>query len=144
MVVRHDHRGPKAGAGLNLYVDSSAWAKVFVEEPGAHQVEELWAEAEGVVCLSIGYLEVRSAIARRLKAQPAAHARAFLDNRWLEVETVALDDRLIGLAGPIIDLHHLKTLDALHLATFFLARSRIEGLELLTADRRLDAAARSA
>ena len=32
-------------------------------------------------------------------------------------------------------------LDALHLATFVLARRRIEGLELLTADRRLEDAA---
>jgi hypothetical protein len=38
----------------------------------------------------------------------------------------------------------LRTLDALHLATFLLARARIEGLELLTADQRLEDAARSA
>ena len=38
----------------------------------------------------------------------------------------------------------LRTLDALHLATFLLARRRIEGLELLTADERLEAAAGSA
>ena len=35
----------------------------------------------------------------------------------------------------------LRTLDALHLATFLLARRRIEGLELLTADERLEDAA---
>jgi hypothetical protein len=38
----------------------------------------------------------------------------------------------------------LRTLDALHLATFILARRRIEGLDLLTADRRLQGAAASA
>jgi hypothetical protein len=37
----------------------------------------------------------------------------------------------------------LRTLDALHLATFVLARRRIEGLELLTADGRLAEAARA-
>jgi hypothetical protein len=35
----------------------------------------------------------------------------------------------------------LRTLDALHLATFLMARRRIEGLELLTADQRLQDAA---
>jgi len=35
----------------------------------------------------------------------------------------------------------LRTLDALHLATFVLARERIEGLELITVDKRLEAAA---
>ncbi len=38
----------------------------------------------------------------------------------------------------------LRTLAALHLATYLLARRRIEGLELLSADRRLEAAAISA
>jgi predicted nucleic acid-binding protein len=35
----------------------------------------------------------------------------------------------------------LRALDALHLATFVVARRRIAGLELLTADERLRAAA---
>jgi predicted nucleic acid-binding protein len=38
----------------------------------------------------------------------------------------------------------LRTLDALHLATFLTARARIQGLELLTADRRLQDAANAA
>jgi hypothetical protein len=38
----------------------------------------------------------------------------------------------------------LRTLDALHLATFLMARVRIEGLELLTADKRLEQAASAA
>jgi hypothetical protein len=37
----------------------------------------------------------------------------------------------------------LRTLDALHLATFLLARERIEGLELVTVDERLQAALES-
>jgi hypothetical protein len=32
----------------------------------------------------------------------------------------------------------LRALDALHLSTFLLARRRIDGLELLTGDRRLE------
>jgi hypothetical protein len=35
----------------------------------------------------------------------------------------------------------LRALDAIHLATFVLARRRLEGLELLTADERLQEAA---
>jgi hypothetical protein len=38
----------------------------------------------------------------------------------------------------------LRTLDALHLAPFLLARRRLEGLELLTADERLEDAASTA
>jgi len=35
----------------------------------------------------------------------------------------------------------LRALDALHLATFLLARGRIDGLEMLTVDQRLQDAA---
>jgi predicted nucleic acid-binding protein len=59
---------------------------------------------------------MRAAIARRLRARSAARARALLDHRWEEVETLAVDDRLIGLAGRVVDVHRLKTLDAMHLA----------------------------
>ena len=38
----------------------------------------------------------------------------------------------------------LRALDALHLATFLLARRRLEDLEFLTADARLEEAANSA
>jgi hypothetical protein len=34
----------------------------------------------------------------------------------------------------------LRTLDALHLATYLIARRRLEGLELLIVDRRLQSA----
>jgi len=44
---------------------------------------------------------------------------------------------LAALAAHVVPGRALRTLDALHLATFFLARRRIEGLELLTADERL-------
>jgi predicted nucleic acid-binding protein len=90
---------------------------VFLAEPGAQEVEQLWNAADSVLCVSVGYLEVRSAIARRLAARPAARARALLEDRWQDVETRIVDDRLIGLAGSVVDRHRLRALDALHLAT---------------------------
>jgi predicted nucleic acid-binding protein len=41
------------------------------------------------------------------------------------------------LAAEVAPGQRLRTLDALHLATYVLARERIAGLELLTADERL-------
>jgi predicted nucleic acid-binding protein len=46
-----------------------------------------------------------------------ARALVLLDDRWQNVETREVDDRLIGLAARVIDRHRLKTFDALHLAT---------------------------
>jgi predicted nucleic acid-binding protein len=89
---------------------------VFVEEPGADEVLQLWTEADRVVCIAVGYLEVRSAIARRLGSGAAAAARAELDDYWIHVEVVDVDDRLIALAAASADVHALRAFDSLHLA----------------------------
>jgi uncharacterized protein len=89
---------------------------VVAAEPGAEQALEFWNQADGVICLTVGYLEVRSAIARRFRGRTAARARALLDEQWLGVETLGVDDQLVALAVRVADAHRLRTFDALHLA----------------------------
>ena len=73
-----------------------------------------------------------------------ADARRELDALWSRCELWELSPAVCDLASHVAPDKALSTLDALHLATFLLARRRIEGLELLTADERLEAAAGSA
>ena len=89
---------------------------MFLAEPGASEIRNLWNRADNVLCVSVGYVEIRSAIVRRLAPRAAEHACALLDDRWSDVERRAVDDRLIGLAGRVVDRHSLPALDALHLA----------------------------
>jgi hypothetical protein len=114
MAVRHADRGPEA---LRIYLDSSALAKLLVAEPGTDAVQSLWIEADEIACVSIGYVEVRAMIARRLPARAAAPARRRLDRYWDEIDAVAIDDDLVGLAARVTDRYRLRALDALHLAT---------------------------
>jgi predicted nucleic acid-binding protein len=102
---------------------------LFVHEPATDDVLELWTEADAVFCVTIGYLEMRSAIARRLRPRIADRARRRLDEYWQEVDTVTVDDRLVGLAAAVADLRRLRTFDALHLA----AAREIEHVDLLFA-----------
>ena len=60
------------------------------------------------------------------------------------LRTMELRPAVCDLASVLAPDRMLRTLDALHLATFLVARRRIEGLELLIADRRLEDAAGSA
>lgn len=50
-------------------------------------------------------------------------------------------NRVLETALEVAPARPLRTLDALHLATYLLARRRIAGLELLAADQRLAEAA---
>jgi predicted nucleic acid-binding protein len=52
-----------------------------------------------------------------------------------------LSEEVCELAGRVAPHHALRTLDAVHLATWQVARRIDPELELLTADRRLAAAA---
>jgi predicted nucleic acid-binding protein len=73
-----------------------------------------------------------------------ADVRRELDTLWSRCELWELSPAVCNLAALLVPDKALRTLDALHLATFLIARGRIEGLELLTADRRLEDAANSA
>lgn len=73
-----------------------------------------------------------------------ADARREVDALWHRCELWELTRAVCDLAMHVAPDRGLRTLDALHLATFVLARTRIEGLELLTADARLEGAASSA
>ena len=70
--------------------------------------------------------------------------RRELDSLWSRCELWEVSPLVRNLAALLVPDKALRTLDALHLATFLMARGRIEGLELLTADQRLEDAASSA
>jgi hypothetical protein len=60
------------------------------------------------------------------------------------MRVLGIDPAVGHLASLLVPDRPLRALDSLHLATFLMARARIEGLELLTADRPLEEAANSA
>jgi uncharacterized protein len=101
----------------------------------------LWREADEVIALSVGYVEVRATIARRLPNGAARRARRLLDTYWQQIETVAADDVLVDAAARIADEHRLRALDALHLAA---ARHvRQHDIVFVTWDNELARAARA-
>ena len=73
---------------------------------------------------------------------PMADAGREMDGLWARCEFWELTPLVCETACQVAPTKPLRTLDALHLATYLLARRRIEDLELLTADQRLEEAAR--
>jgi predicted nucleic acid-binding protein len=85
---------------------------------------------------------VRAAIARRLPGRPRPWPRRLLGEYWQAVETVTVDDVLVGDAGHAADTYGLRAPDALHLAAAERIRSR--DLVFATWDAELGRAARRA
>ena len=66
-----------------------------------------------------------------------ADAERDIEAVWARCEIWELTRAVYDLARAVAPSRPLRTLDALHLATFLLARRRIEGLEMLSVDARL-------
>jgi predicted nucleic acid-binding protein len=101
----------------------------------------IWNQADQVFCVSLGYLEVRSTIRRRLTARDAGRAQRLLADYWGSVEIRAVEGKLIQLAVRVVDTHRLRAFDALHLAAAL--DLRVRGLVLATWDDELRRAARA-
>jgi predicted nucleic acid-binding protein len=102
---------------------------------------EIWSQAHEVYCISLGHLEVRSAIRRRLVGRELTLAQRRLAAAWSGVEVREVEGGLLRLAERALDAHGLRTSDALHLAAAL--ELRLRGLVLATWDSELRAAARA-
>ncbi|MBD3224364.1 MAG: PIN domain-containing protein [Caldithrix sp.] len=106
---------------MNLFFDSSAWAKRYIEESGSDRVEDFCRQAHSVSLSILCVPEVISAFAR-LKRQNMI-TRAQFDQAKKALFKEIEDIRLINITPDVIShsvtllqRYHLRTLDALHLA----------------------------
>jgi predicted nucleic acid-binding protein len=136
-------------SGAALYLDTSIALRATLEQGTTPALERRIAAAPVLVTSRLALVEAARALVRvRLQGgvpeSRLADARRALDALWARCELWELSPAVCDLASVLAPDRMLRTLDALHLATFLVARRRIEGLELLTADRRLEEAASSA
>jgi len=132
--------------GTPLYLDTSIALRATLERGTTPEIEARIATAPVLVTSRLSVVESARALLR-LRQQGSvaegrlADARRELDALWTRCELWELTPAVCDLACHVAPDRALRTLDALHLATFLMARRRIEGLELLTADERLEDAA---
>ena len=129
--------------GTPLYLDTSIALRATLERGTTPEIEARIAAAPALVTSRLSLVESARALLR-LRQQGSvaesrlADARRELDALWTRCELWELTPAVCELACHVASDRALRTLDALHLATFLLARRRIEGLDLLTADERLE------
>jgi predicted nucleic acid-binding protein len=132
--------------GIPLYLDTSAVLRAVLESGTIPEVEARIQNAPALVASRLALVESSRALARLRALGSAsevqlADATRALEGIWNRCEVWEVDRAVCDLARVIAPATTLRTLDALHLATFQLARQQLEGLDLLTVDERLRAAA---
>ena len=109
-------------------------------------MESRMLSAEGLITSRLSRVEAARALLRvreffEVPERRLAEAERELEALFQRCELWELTAEVCDLACRVAPRKSLRTLDSLHLATFLLARRRIEELELLTVDNRLREAA---
>lgn len=129
-----------------LYVETSAVLRSVIERGTTRAIERRIERAPVLVTSRLSLVEASRALLRlrstgaATEAQLADAARS-LDALWARCEVWELTAGVCELAAQLAPDRVLRTLDALHVATYLLARRRLGEVELLTADRRIADAA---
>ena len=118
-----------------LYLDSSAFVKLVVEEPETAAVRAFLADCSA--------RRVSSALLRteslRAVRQLGSAALATVREGLRRIDLVGIDDRILDAAGTL-EPQVLRTLDAIHLATAMAVGDDLEAI--VTYDERMLDAAR--
>lgn len=132
--------------GAPLYLDTSAVLRALLEAGTSPQVERRIKNASRLVTSRLSLVEAARAVLRigtqgDVSEEALSDATRELDALWARCDVWGLTTQVCELAERVAPTKALRTLDALHLSTYLIARRHIEGLELLTEDRRLAEAA---
>jgi len=131
-----------------LYLDTSAVLRAVLESGTTPELERDIKNASVLLTSRLSRVEAARALLR-LRALALASEEALadaaheLDALWSRCDLWELTPAVCELASEVSPTKPLRTLDALHLSTYVVARRRIPGLELRTTDTRLSDAARA-
>src|SRR5487761_1031797 len=125
-----------------LYLDTSAVLRAILESGTSPELEARIAAAPALITSRLSIVESSRAIHRMRQLEQVsetrrADAQREIDAVWARCEIWELTASVCEMARRVAPGKALRTLNALHLATFVLAREKIAGLELVTADERL-------
>mgnify|MGYP001558615930 CR=1 FL=1 len=129
-----------------LYLDASAVLRALLEKGTSPEVEARIEAAESLVTSRLSLVESARALAR-LRTQPKVKDSAIsrvelaLDELWNRCAIWELSPAICDHAARLAPRSTLRTLDALHLATYLAVRRSFDEVELLTTDERLANAA---
>lgn len=133
-----------------LYLDTSALAKIYVQEPGSDVLDTALTGRRDLLISELALTELTSALARRVRERQIAAATGRRIYQQILRDVRAGEYRLLDLTSAThreaerllltIGSHaSLRAADSLHLATAVLADARA----LVTFDRQMHAAALS-
>jgi len=131
-----------------VYLDASAWVKLFVEESGSARVRQVIGDKVTVCTHLITYAEVHAALAmarrmHRLTDTGLQAACNHFELEWQHVVVVSVDEPLIRRAASLARSRQLRGYDSVHLAAAESVFRHVPALTFACFDSALNAAAQA-
>jgi len=106
---------------VRVFLDSSAFAKRFVDEPGSGQVESLCAEATELGLSILCVPEIVSALNRRRRERSLTEVQYLRAKRQIiddvrDADIVNLTTSVVGSSVVVLEASAVRASDALHIA----------------------------
>lgn len=114
--------GGKAVILLNVFLDSSALAKRYVEESGSARVDEILLSASSLGISMLSVPEVVSALCRRRRERKLSQQQYLKAKRSLfedlgDSSIINITDQVVSRAVELLERWPLRSSDSLHVAS---------------------------
>lgn len=105
-----------------LYLDTSAFLKLFLREEGSDDLRRIWGASNERTTSRLMYPEARAALASadragRFQAGQYVRAKRELEQVWANLHVLELTPSVAEAAGRLAEQHALRGADAVHLAS---------------------------
>lgn len=104
-----------------VYLDTSAYVKLYVAEPGSDLIRGVKAQAKTICSHLIAYAELRATLGKAAREQRLTHEGLAqqcrnLEADWASTQVVGVTEALIRRAGDLAQQFGLRGYGSVHLA----------------------------
>lgn len=133
---------------MNIYFDTSALVKLYIEEDGSDIVNDYTDKATIVSTSRIAYAEALSAFVRCrdekvLSKKDYNKCITSFKSDWEMYFVIEASEKVVKIAGDLIENHSIRGFDSIHLASAMVLRKEInQNIDFMCWDNRLLKAAK--
>ncbi|HOV13830.1 MAG TPA: type II toxin-antitoxin system VapC family toxin [Spirochaetota bacterium] len=125
---------------MNLYFDTSALIKKYIDESGSEIVDNLVIEADTILVSRITEIETISTLRRLLLEKEISeidykNLKIEIEKDFNSFEVIEIDFEIINKAKNMIDKYQLKSLDSIQLGTLLSIENIVD--KFIVCDKKL-------
>ena len=134
---------------MRIFLDTSAWIKYFIEEPGTIEIQKFLfkkssSRKNSFAASAVTYAEFYATIKRalrgnRIRQMQYDRVKNEFEEQWVNIDVPIVNNELIEYSGRLAEKYALKGCDAFQLSSAIAIKADI----FINCDRELELAAKN-